>query len=200
MESSDSVDPPLSQPEASSSQSRNGWVQVGTSTFNNEGVHSLGIKTSLLWGRRSILSPIQSWPSISYQCLRISRMKDVEHATLFPDKHCCMKQQACFTQHCYLCLPIHRILNTVLSCHFHLKVHFNFFKSKMASLLLYVYWNEVQYKVQVERGDSWLSSYWGRNVKMLNMVVDVYTYEYCTCSGKCFFLNIKDFFVSEIEF
>jgi hypothetical protein len=45
MESSDSIDPPLSQPEASSSQSRNGWVQVGTLTFNNEGVPaSLGIR------------------------------------------------------------------------------------------------------------------------------------------------------------
>jgi hypothetical protein len=44
VESSDSVDPPLSQPEASSSQSRNGWVQVGTLTFIYEGVTSLGIR------------------------------------------------------------------------------------------------------------------------------------------------------------
>jgi hypothetical protein len=44
MESSDSIDPPLSQPEASSSQSRNGWVQVGTLTFARQ----LGDKNSLL--------------------------------------------------------------------------------------------------------------------------------------------------------
>lgn len=44
MESSDFIDPPLSQPEASSSQSRNGWVHVGTLTFNNEGVPSFGIR------------------------------------------------------------------------------------------------------------------------------------------------------------
>ena len=44
MESSNSVDPPLSQPEASRRQSRNGWVQVGTLTFNNEGVPSFGIR------------------------------------------------------------------------------------------------------------------------------------------------------------
>ena len=50
MESSNSVDPPLSQPEASSSQSRNGWVQVGTLTFARQ----LGDKNSLLWGLRSI--------------------------------------------------------------------------------------------------------------------------------------------------
>ena len=44
MESSDSIDPPLSQPEASCSQSRNGWVHVGALTFNNEGEPSLGIR------------------------------------------------------------------------------------------------------------------------------------------------------------
>ena len=33
MESSDSIDPPLSQPEVSSGQSRNGRVHVGTLTF-----------------------------------------------------------------------------------------------------------------------------------------------------------------------
>ena len=46
LESIDFIDPPLSQPEASCSQSRNGWVHVGTLTFNNEGVPapSLGIR------------------------------------------------------------------------------------------------------------------------------------------------------------
>ena len=36
MGSSDSIDPPLSRPEVSSGQSRNGWVHVGTLTCNNE--------------------------------------------------------------------------------------------------------------------------------------------------------------------
>ena len=45
LESINSMDPPLSQPEVSSGQSRNGWVHVvGTLTLNNEDVPSWGIR------------------------------------------------------------------------------------------------------------------------------------------------------------
>ena len=44
LESINSMDPPLSQPEVSSGQSRNGWVHIGTFTFNNEDVPSWGIR------------------------------------------------------------------------------------------------------------------------------------------------------------
>jgi len=44
LESINSMDPPLSQPEVSSGQSRNGWVHIGTFTFNNDDVPSWGIR------------------------------------------------------------------------------------------------------------------------------------------------------------
>jgi hypothetical protein len=74
MESSDSIDPPLSQPEASSSQSRNGWVHVGTLTFNNEGVPSLGMRIQSIDRNNGVVKESDSSSNPRHQSQQLEKL------------------------------------------------------------------------------------------------------------------------------